>query len=86
MRKKYRVSLMFIICGMVLCVFILLQYQAYLGRQEDSLGYTYVNDELSVNYLSGKRYQLGKDTLEFNKYFGKYRRGYISGDFYEQFF
>ncbi len=57
---------MFIICGMVLCVFILLQYQAYLGRQEDSLGYTYVNDDLSVNYLSGKSYQLGKNILEFS--------------------
>ncbi len=54
LKRKYTVSLMLIFCALLLCIFILLQYNAYQKRQEVPAGITIVNEFLSVNYENGK--------------------------------
>ncbi len=68
MQKKYTLSLIVILCALFLCVLILLQYQAYLGREEIINGVTYVNEYLSVNYMNGKSFQIKEEQkdIEFS--------------------
>ncbi len=65
MKKKYKLSLVIVFCAFLLCLFIFFQYQSFLGRQEQISGITYVNGDLSVNYLNGKKYK-NQEKLEFS--------------------
>ncbi len=67
MKKKYKLSLVVILCAILLNVFIFLQYASYLKRESTTLGSTYVNEFLAVNYSSGKNISFSsKKQIEFS--------------------
>ncbi len=55
MQKKYTISLIVILCGILFCVSIYFDYVGFLSNHTDSLALTLVSEELSINYANGNK-------------------------------
>lgn len=54
MQKKYTVSLIVVLCAIILCISILIEYRSFLKKEEEISTITFVTEELSIHYPGGK--------------------------------